>query len=89
MMRSVVVLPAPLGPTKPTISPRSTVKRILMTTPWLAASDALLQRSFERILPRKDLDPAPRFNLEALQRRLKQIPLENVRGGAQMTQSAQ
>jgi len=69
--------------------PRSTVKRILMTTPWLAASDALLQRSFERILPRKDLDPAPRFNLEALQKRLKQIPLENVRGGAQMTQSAQ
>jgi len=64
--------------------PRSTVKRILMVTPLLAASDTLLKRSFNRILPREDLNPVPRFNLEALKRRLKQIPLENRRAG--MTQ---
>ncbi len=67
---------------------RSTVKRILWTTPWLAASNTLLKCSFRKILPREQLETPARFDVDALYQRLKNIPLD-APGNERMPQSAQ
>jgi farnesyl-diphosphate farnesyltransferase len=57
---------------------RSKVKRILWSTPLIVYSDFLLQRSFENILETGKLQRSSRFNLENLQKRLEEIPLDPV-----------
>ncbi len=57
---------------------RSTVKRILWSTPLFAYSDFLLQRSFQNILATRDLQSPSRFNLKNLKKRLEKIPLAPV-----------
>jgi len=54
---------------------RSTVRRILWSTPLFAYSDFLLQRSFQNILATRELKSPSRFNLENLKKRLEKIPL--------------
>jgi farnesyl-diphosphate farnesyltransferase len=62
---------------------RSTVKRILWSTPLFAYSDFLLQRSFQNIFASRDLQRSARFNLEKLKKRLEKIPLASATSNTQ------
>lgn len=78
-METVAVLhnnPSLLASSAPVKISRGTVRRILLTTPWFAFSDFLLNRSFENIFRTRNLQNPPHFNLENLQQRLKKIPLD-------------
>jgi farnesyl-diphosphate farnesyltransferase len=55
---------------------RSTVKRILLGTPFIAWSDSFLKISFNNIINDKVLQNSPDFDLEGLMSRLKRIPLD-------------
>jgi farnesyl-diphosphate farnesyltransferase len=55
---------------------RSTVKRILRRTPPIAASNSLLQKSFDNILQNNILDNPPRFDLDSLKKRLDNVSLK-------------
>ena len=63
-----------LGSEDPAKIPRSTVKTILLITPWIAWSNSLLTRSFNKILTRCDCSTPPRFDIKYLQKRLNKIP---------------
>ena len=55
---------------------RSTVKRILVGTPFIAWSNRLLKISFSNIINDKVLQDPPVFDQEGLMSRLKRIPLD-------------
>ena len=57
---------------------RSTVKRILLGTPFIAWSNNLLKVSFGNIINDKVLQSAPVFDLNGLMSRLERIPLDTV-----------
>ena len=57
---------------------RSTVKRILLGTPFISCSNSLLKLSFNKIINDKVLQDSPVFDLENLMSRLKSIPLDTV-----------
>jgi farnesyl-diphosphate farnesyltransferase len=57
---------------------RSTVKRILFGTPFIAWSDNLLKYSFANIINDNVFQNPPAFDLEGLKSRLGKIPLETV-----------
>jgi farnesyl-diphosphate farnesyltransferase len=59
---------------------RSTVKRILRRTPLIAASNFLLQQSFDKILANNILANPPRFDLDSLKKRLDNVPLKEISG---------
>jgi farnesyl-diphosphate farnesyltransferase len=59
---------------------RSTVKRILRRTPLIAASNFLLQQSFDKILGNNILANPPRFDLDSLKKRLDNVPLKEISG---------
>ncbi len=75
--------PALLTSSAPVKISRSTVRRILWTTPLFAYSDFLLERSFQNILETRDLQSPSRFNLENLKKRLGKIPLAPVTSNTQ------
>lgn len=70
--------PKLLASPEPVKISRGAVRRILWYTPLFCYSDFLLQLSFEKILKTDELRNPPRFNLEALQKRLGKIPLDPV-----------
>ncbi len=55
---------------------RSTVKRILLGTPFIAGSNNLLKYFFNNIIHDNAFRNPPAFDLEGLQSRLKKIPLD-------------
>ena len=55
---------------------RNTVKKILRNTPWIAWSNNLLTRSFNKIQKRCNFSNPPRFNFTELRERLDKIPLD-------------
>ena len=57
---------------------RSTVKRILLGTPFIAWSNNLLKYSFANIVNDNALQNPPAFDLEGLKSRLEKIPLDTV-----------
>jgi farnesyl-diphosphate farnesyltransferase len=57
---------------------RSTVKRILLGTPFIAWSNNLLKISFSNIIDDKVLQNSPIFDLEGLMSRLNRIPLDTI-----------
>ena len=57
---------------------RSTVKRILLGTPFIAWSNNLLKVSFGNIIDDKVLQNSPVFDREGLMSRLERIPLDTV-----------
>lgn len=57
---------------------RTTVKRILKTTPWIACSNSLLTRSFNNILKTDALKNPPQFDLDRLKERLQNIPFDSI-----------
>lgn len=70
--------PALLTSSAPVKISRNTVRRILWSTPLIAYSDFLLERSFHKILATRELQSPSRFDLENLQKRLGKIPLAPV-----------
>ena len=55
---------------------RSTVKRILLVTPFIAWSNKLLKCSFDNIISDSELKDPSVFDFEGLQSRLEKIPLD-------------
>ena len=57
---------------------RSTVKKILFGTPFIAWSNNLLKYSFSKIINDNAFQNSPTFDLEGLMSRLKKIPLDTL-----------
>ena len=57
---------------------RSTVKRILFGTPFIAWSNNLLKYSFSKIIKDNAFQNPPAFDLEGLKTRLEKIPLDTL-----------
>ena len=57
---------------------RSTVKRILFVTPFIAWSNNLLKNSFSNIINDNAFQNPPAFDLEGLKARLEKIPLDTL-----------
>lgn len=80
-METVAVLhnnQALLASAAPVKISRGAVKKILRTTPWIASSNFLLKRSFEKIIHNQVLQGHRSFDLENLHRRLDRIPLDTL-----------
>ena len=56
---------------------RSTVKKILLSTPWIVWSNGLLSRSFGKIQERCDCSNPPQFDFLGLSERLEKIALDS------------
>ncbi len=56
---------------------RAAVRRILRRTSLICFSNFLLERSFDGIAERSQLENPPRFDLDGLKARLSNIPLDN------------
>ncbi|MEK9630015.1 MAG: phytoene/squalene synthase family protein [Nitrospinota bacterium] len=80
-MKTVAALhnnPALLSSSAPVKISRSQVKRILVTTPFMAWSDTLLTNSFNSILGNKEFESYPKFDLQDLNQRLGKISMDNI-----------